>query len=75
MPINSSRLATEGYLRNKRESAAYLGISVQSLERLMRGRLLPYIKITSGQGAVRFHIDDLNRFIEAHRVNGSGGPE
>jgi len=35
---------------------------------------LPDIKRTSGAaGAVRFHIEDLNEFIEARRVRQSAG--
>ena len=59
----------EEHLRNKREAAAYLGVSVGSLERLMRAGL-PYIKFT---GSVRFDIHDLADFVESRRVRRSGG--
>jgi len=73
MRINSLPAQTGEHLRNKREAAAYLGISLGSLERLMRDGL-PYIKLTCGSaGAVRFNIDDLADFVESRRVQHSGG--
>lgn len=69
MVTNSSPAQAE-YLRNKRQAAAYLGVSLGSLERLMRDGL-PYIKLTRGAGAVRFHIDDLADFVSARRVQRS----
>lgn len=72
MPTNRPSERAEEHLRNKREAAIYLGISLGSLERLMRSGL-PYIKITRGvAGAVRFHIDDLAAFVTARRVQRSG---
>jgi excisionase family DNA binding protein len=54
-------------LRNKKQAARFLNVSSGTLERLMR-RGLPYIKLSAGTGAVRFHIDDLANFVEARRV-------
>jgi excisionase family DNA binding protein len=52
----------ENRLRNKREAARYLNVSVGTLERMMRGGL-PYVKLTAA-GAVRFRDSDLNDFVE-----------
>jgi excisionase family DNA binding protein len=51
------------YLRNKREAARYLGVSVGTVERLMRDGLLAYVKLTPA-GAVRFRHKDLSDFVE-----------
>jgi predicted site-specific integrase-resolvase len=71
MPIKDLPARTEEYLRNKREAANYLGVSVGSLDRLMRAGL-PYIKLTRGTaGAVRFHVHDLDDFVVSRRVQRS----
>jgi hypothetical protein len=58
----------ETYLKTKREAACYLGVSLASIERLMRSDL-SYIKLSRGAaGAVRFHIDDLADFVASRRV-------
>ncbi len=58
----------------KREAAEYLGVSDTWLsERMERERRRPgsgirYVKYgTSRRSIVRFHIDDLDAFAEAHR--------
>ena len=60
------------YLLGKREAAKYLGVSLGSIERLMRGGL-PYVKVGNGHfGAVRFAPEDLAEFIAQRRVQRSG---
>jgi excisionase family DNA binding protein len=56
------------YLKSKREAARYLGVSLGSLERLMRSGL-PYIRVGN---LVRFKPDDLADFVEQRRVQRSG---
>jgi excisionase family DNA binding protein len=51
-------------LKTKRETARYLGVSLGSLERLMRSGL-PYIRVSN---MVRFRPEDLTHFIERRRV-------
>jgi excisionase family DNA binding protein len=56
---------TEEYrLKTKREAARYLGVSLGSLERLMRSGL-PYIRVSN---MVRFRPEDLTDFIDRRRV-------
>jgi len=52
------------YLKSKREAARYLGVSLGSLERLMRAGLT-YIRVGK---LVRFRPEDLADFIEQRRV-------
>lgn len=60
--------SAETYLKTKREAARYLGVSLGSIERLMRSGL-PYVKVGSGQmGSVRFRPEDLADFIDRRRV-------
>jgi len=56
------------YLKSKREAARYLGVSVGSLERLMRSGLV-YVRVGN---LVRFRPEDLADFIEQRRVQRSG---
>jgi excisionase family DNA binding protein len=51
-------------LRNKREAARYLGVSVGTVERMMRREGLRYVKLTAA-GAVRFRHADLRDFVDA----------
>jgi excisionase family DNA binding protein len=62
---------SEECLRNKREVARYLGVSLGTVERMMRAGLLPYIKLTAA-GAVRFRMADLIRFVEERKVQRAG---
>jgi excisionase family DNA binding protein len=57
----------ETYLKTKREAARYLGISLGSLERLMRSGLA-YIRVGN---MVRFRPEDLTEFVERRRVHHS----
>lgn len=58
----------QAYLKNKREAARYLRVSLGSLERLMRSGL-PFVKIGS---LVKFRPEDLADYIERRRVQRSG---
>jgi excisionase family DNA binding protein len=51
----------ETYLKSKAEAARFLGVSVGSIERLMRSGL-PYVRVG---GLVRFRPEDLTAFVEA----------
>lgn len=51
----------ETYLKSKAEVARFFGVSVGSIERLMR-RGLPYVKVG---GLVRFKPEDLAAFVDA----------
>jgi len=57
-------MSEQTYLKNKREAARYLGVSLGSLERLMRSGLA-YIRVGN---LVRFRPEDLADFIERRRV-------
>ncbi|MGO4885325.1 MAG: helix-turn-helix domain-containing protein [Bryobacteraceae bacterium] len=61
----------ETYLKTKREAAKYLGVSLGSLERLMRSGLA-YIRVGN---LVRFRPEDLADFIERRRVQHSEGAQ
>lgn len=52
------------YLKNKREAARYLGVSLGSLERLKRSGLA-YIRVGN---LVKFKPEDLADFIKQRRV-------
>ena len=54
----------ETYLKNKREAARFLGVSLASLQRLIRADL-PYVRVGN---LVRFTPEDLADFIERRRV-------
>jgi excisionase family DNA binding protein len=64
-------MASDERLRNKRETARLLGVSLGTVERLMRDGLLPYVKLTPA-GAVRFRVADLVGFVEARLVRREG---
>jgi excisionase family DNA binding protein len=59
----------EIYLRNKRQAAKFLNVSLGGVERLMRAGL-PYVKVG---GLVRFQPEDLANFIAERRVQRPGG--
>lgn len=60
-------MSEQTYLKNKREAARYLGVSLGSLERLMSSGLA-YVRVGN---LVRFRPEDLADFIE-RRVQRSG---
>jgi excisionase family DNA binding protein len=64
----SSLLATSVEIAAAIESARYLGVSLGSLERLMRSGLA-YIRVGN---LVRFRPEDLADYIEQRRVRRSG---
>ena len=47
------------------EAAEYLSISLRTLNERMASRKLGFIKLGK---SVRFHIDDLNEYIDRNRV-------
>lgn len=54
----------ENHLKTKKEVARFLGVSLGSIERLMRGGL-PYVRVG---GLVRFIPEDMAGYIERRRV-------
>jgi excisionase family DNA binding protein len=65
---NMSRTTTlrEPALLNAQEAAAYLGIGKTSLNKLRREGKLPTVRLITD---ARYHIDDLNAFIDQCRNN------
>jgi excisionase family DNA binding protein len=64
-PVSTAKyppVSTAKYLMSKREAAQYLGISLVSLERLLRSSDLQIVRIG---GLVKFRPEDLDRFIES----------
>jgi excisionase family DNA binding protein len=61
-------MSDQPYLKTKPEAARYLGVSLGSLERLMRSGLS---NIRVGN-LVRFRPEDLEDFIEQRRVQRLG---
>jgi excisionase family DNA binding protein len=57
-------------LRNKRQAARYLGVSVGLIERLMRSQL-SYVRVGN---LVRFTPEDLDSFIGRQRVEAPQTP-
>src|ERR1022692_3899337 len=57
-------MSEQTYLKTKRKAARYLGVSLGSLERLMRSGLA-YIRVGN---LVRFRPEDLTDYIERRRV-------
>jgi len=57
-------VSEQTYLKTKREAAKYLGVSLGSLERLMRSGLA-YIRVGN---LVRFRPEDLADYIERRRI-------
>jgi excisionase family DNA binding protein len=56
-------------LLNTIETAAAMNISKRGLQELVAGRKIGYIKIGRN---IRFHRDDIAKFIEAHRCQPIG---
>ena len=61
-------MSKEDYLKSKREAARYLGVSIGSLERMMRSGLA-YVRVGN---LVKFRPEDLADYIERRRVQRSG---
>ena len=57
------------YLKTKREAARYLGVSLGTLEQLMRSGLV-YVRVGKGK-MVRFLPEDLAAYIAQRRVQRS----
>lgn len=66
-------MGQDTYLRDKKQAARYLGVSLGTLERLIRSGL-PFVR--PSRRLVRFRPEDLADFIErrTQRFEG-GGPE
>lgn len=62
VPID--RLMTSTALLNRKQAAAYLTVSLSTLDRLSRSGALPLVRFG---GVVRFLPSDLDEFLEAHR--------
>lgn len=59
--------STEEYLKNKKQTAKFLGVSVGSLERLMRSD--PGISYCKIGGLVRFRPEDIAAYVASRRVH------
>lgn len=62
--LHAEDVEQQTYLKTKREAARYLGVSLGSLERLMRSGLA-YVRVGN---LVRFRPEDLSDYIERRRV-------
>jgi len=61
-------MSDQTYLKSKREAARYLGVSIGSVERLVREGELPYIRIGI---LAKFRPEDLADYIERRRLQHS----
>jgi excisionase family DNA binding protein len=59
------KYSAENYLKCKAEAARFLGVSVGSVDRLMRNGLA-YVKVG---GLVRFRPEDLTAYVDARTQN------
>ena len=53
-------MSKEEKLLTKKQTAEYLNISLGTLEKLMREKKLPYVKL---ERKVLFRLSDINKFI------------
>ena len=60
----------EKQILNVREAAEFLGLKVPTLYKYTHGRNIPFIKLGS---RVLFKSDELNRWIDEHKVKPIGG--
>ena len=61
-------------LVTQKEAATYLGLSEATLERdRWRGGDIPYIKV--GPRAIRYELEQLNKYIEHNTVRNISGKE
>lgn len=57
-------------LLNKKEVLNILGISMNTLNLMLKNNVLPYYKLGDGQTAgVRFKKKDIEKFIKQRKVN------
>ena len=56
-------------MMNTKDAANYLGISAAFLERdRWSGPTIPFVRIGNGKGAIRYKVETLDGYIEAHTV-------
>lgn len=65
MSMNLDPTNPTAKLLSKKELASYLGVSKSTIERLVRGRKIPFYRIG---GSVRFSIDEVMAYIQKNRV-------
>ena len=53
-------MSKEEKLLSKKQTAEYLNVSLGTLEKLMREKKLPYVKL---ERKVLFRLSDINKFI------------
>jgi predicted site-specific integrase-resolvase len=58
--------SAEPYDKTKRDAAAFLGVTVWTIDRYIKKRKVPYVKINNY--SVRFRLSDLVQFAERQRV-------
>ena len=56
----------EPYNKTKRDAAQFLGVTVWTIDRYIKERKVPHIKLNNH--LVRFRISDLIQFAEKQRV-------
>jgi excisionase family DNA binding protein len=54
----------EQHLRSKRQAAEFLGVSLGTIDKLVRLRLLPCLRLCPG-GALRFRVPDLEEYVRS----------
>ncbi|HZF24003.1 MAG TPA: helix-turn-helix domain-containing protein [Burkholderiales bacterium] len=58
--------AADPFDKTKRDAAEFLGVTVSTIDRYVRKRKVPHIKLNNH--LVRFRISDLVKFAEKQRV-------
>lgn len=58
-------------LLTPKEAASYLGVSLVTLSRWVRDKRIDCIKFGENNSAVRFAPDQIEKFIDAHRKEGT----
>jgi excisionase family DNA binding protein len=58
-------MSEQTYLKSKRDAARFLGVSVGTVEKLMRSGNLPYVRVGI---LAKFRPEDLAQYVEQWRV-------
>ena len=58
------RIIVKKILLSKRDAALSLSVSVRTIENLMRGRVLPFVKI---RRFIRFNVIECDKVMEKHK--------
>ena len=60
----TAKLDTTSPWRNKKQLAEHYGCSTRTIEKLMRGRVLPFVKI---RRFVRFNVIECDKALEKYK--------